>query len=602
MATTLLAAALPDVYANLTEGDFAWVLAGICLVFFMQAGFAMVETGFTRAKNAGNIIMKNLLDFCLGTVAFLILGYGLMHGGDLGGVIGDPSGLGAIYSSFTDGDMLKVMFHLVFCATAATIVSGAMAERTNFLSYCVYSFVISLIVYPVSGHWIWGGGWLSDLGFHDFAGSTAVHLVGGTAALVGAAILGPRIGKYVPKLGVYDKKGRPVLESKAIPGHSLTLGALGVFILWFGWYGFNGSSAYAVNESVARVFITTTVAPSVSTITAMAITWIKYGKPDISMTLNGSLAGLVAVTAGCDVVSVPGAAIIGVIAGFVVVYGIEFIDKKLHIDDPVGAIGVHMLCGATGTLLVGIFDMNKGVVSGFIYNDALTAGEAFSYFGVQILGVVAVIAWVGITMSVLFSAMKKYKFLRARKEDELAGLDASEHGLASSYADFMPVPSVMLADNMYTEQTASPVASETTPAGNVPVEKSVPVTVTSALGEHKFTKISIVTRPDKFEALKTAMDAIGITGMTVSQVKGCGTQRGSAQYYRGSKIDIKLLPKIKLETVVTKIPVETVVDAAKKALYTGNYGDGKIFVYDVVNVIRIRTGEEGYSALQDEDE
>ena len=380
------------------------------------------------------------------------------------------------------------------------------------------------------------------------------------------------------------------------------MGALGVFILWFGWYGFNGSSAYAVNESVARVFITTTVAPSVSTITAMAITWIKYGKPDISMTLNGSLAGLVAVTAGCDVVSVPGAAIIGVIAGFVVVYGIEFIDKKLHIDDPVGAIGVHMLCGATGTLLVGIFDMNKGVVSGFIYNDALTAGEAFSYFGVQILGVVAVIAWVGITMSVLFSVMKKYKFLRARKEDELAGLDASEHGLASSYADFMPVPSVMLADNMYTEQTASPVASETTPAGNVPVEKSVPVTVTSALGEHKFTKISIVTRPDKFEALKAAMDAIGITGMTVSQVKGCGTQRGSAQYYRGSKIDIKLLPKIKLETVVTKIPVETVVDAAKKALYTGNYGDGKIFIYDVVNVIRIRTGEEGYSALQDEDE
>ena len=602
MATTLLAAALPDVYANLTEGDFVWVLVGICLVFFMQAGFAMVETGFTRAKNAGNIIMKNLLDFCLGTVAFLILGYGLMHGGDLGGVIGDPSGLGAIYSSFTDGDMLKVMFHLVFCATAATIVSGAMAERTNFLSYCVYSFVISLIVYPVSGHWIWGGGWLSDLGFHDFAGSTAVHLVGGTAALVGAAILGPRIGKYVPKLGVYDKKGRPVLESKAIPGHSLTLGALGVFILWFGWYGFNGSSAYAVNESVARVFITTTVAPSVSTITAMAITWIKYGKPDISMTLNGSLAGLVAVTAGCDVVSVPGAAIIGVIAGFVVVYGIEFIDKKLHIDDPVGAIGVHMLCGATGTLLVGIFDMNKGVVSGFIYNDALTAGEAFSYFGVQILGVAAVAAWVGITMSVLFSVMKKYKFLRARKEDELAGLDASEHGLASSYADFMPVPSVMLADNMYTEQTASPVASETTPASGVPVEQAVPVAVTSALGEHKFTKISIVTRPDKFEALKAAMDAIGITGMTVSQVKGCGTQRGSAQYYRGSKIDIKLLPKIKLETVVTKIPVETVVDAAKKALYTGNYGDGKIFIYDVVNVIRIRTGEEGYSALQDEDE
>ena len=599
MITSLMAANLTSAYDGMSEGDFLWVLVGICLVFFMQAGFAMVETGFTRAKNAGNIIMKNLLDFCLGTVAFLILGYGLMHGGDLGGVIGNPSALGEIYTSFTSGDMLKVMFHLVFCATAATIVSGAMAERTNFLSYCVYSFVISLLVYPISGHWIWGGGWLSELGFHDFAGSTAVHLVGGTAAFIGAAILGPRIGKYVPKPGVYDKKGRPVLESKAIPGHSLTLGALGVFILWFGWYGFNGASAYAVNESVARVFITTTVAPAVSTITAMAITWIKYGKPDISMTLNGSLAGLVAVTAGCDVVSVPGAAIIGIVAGFVVVYGIEFIDKKLHVDDPVGAVGVHMMCGATGTVLVGILDMDKGIISGFIYNDALTAGEAFGYFGVQILGVVAVIAWVGVTMTSLFALMKKCKFLRAGREHELAGLDASEHGLASSYADFMPVPSVMLSESSGAQSSEE---KSDVPAGSVPVEQSVPVTVTSAVGEHKFTKISIVTRPDKFEALKAAMDAIGITGMTVSQVKGCGTQRGAAQYYRGSKIDIKLLPKVKLETVVTKIPVETVIEAAKKALYTGNYGDGKIFVYDVVNVIRIRTGEEGYAALQDEEE
>ncbi len=598
MYSYLTSAQPSDVYSDLSEGDFLWVLVGICLVFFMQAGFAMVETGFTRAKNAGNIIMKNLLDFCLGTVAFLILGYGLMHGSDLGGMIGDPSALGSIYSSYTSGDMLKVMFHLVFCATAATIVSGAMAERTNFLAYCVYSFIISLLIYPISGHWIWGGGWLSQLGFHDFAGSTAVHLVGGTAAFVGAAILGPRIGKYVPKPGVYDKKGRPVLESKAIPGHSLTLGALGVFILWFGWYGFNGSSAYAVDDSVARVFIATTVAPAVSTVTAMAITWIKYGKPDISMTLNGSLAGLVAVTAGCDAVSVPGAAVIGIIAGFVVVFGIEFVDKKLRIDDPVGAIGVHALCGATGTIAVGFFDMDKGVISGFIYNDSLTASEAFGYLGVQILGVAVVILWVGVTMTLLFGVMKKCKFLRASAADELAGLDSSEHGLASSYADFMPVPSVMLSKDSSLPQTT--VAYKD---GEVPVSEAIPVSAIPSDGHgHILSKVSIVTRPDKFEALKNAMDAIGITGMTLTQVKGCGLQHGATQYYRGSKIDTKLLPKIKLETVVTKIPVETVVEAAKKALYTGNYGDGKIFVYDVRNVIKIRTGEEGYAALQDEEE
>lgn len=595
MYTTLLSADLSEVYSSLTEGDFLWVLVGICLVFFMQAGFAMVETGFTRAKNAGNIIMKNLMDFCIGTVAFLILGYGLMHGSDLGGVIGNVSDLSVVYSQFASGDMLKVMFHLVFCATAATIVSGAMAERTNFLAYCIYSFIISLIVYPVSGHWIWGGGWLSQLGFHDFAGSCAVHLVGGVAAFVGAAILGPRIGKYKQNFAVLDKKGRPVLESKAIPGHSLTLGALGVFILWFGWYGFNGSSAYAVNDSVARVFITTTVAPSVASIVAMAITWIKYGKPDVSMTLNGSLAGLVAVTAGCDVVSVPGAAVIGIVAGFIIVYGVEFVDKKLHVDDPVGAIGVHCFCGAAGTVLVGVLDMNKGIVSGFIYNDALTASEAFKYFGVQLLGVVVVVLWVGITMSVVFTVMKKIRLLRASEADELAGLDLSEHGLESSYADFMPVPSVLLSKD------GAPVPVTPYPENEVPEEVALPVRTVSeeGSGKHVFTKVTVVTRPDKFDKLKVALDAIGITGMTLTQVKGCGMQKGAVNYYRGAKVDVQLLPKIKLEMVVTAIPVRTVVDTVKKALYTGNYGDGKIFIYKVDNVIKVRTGEEGYDALQD---
>lgn len=591
---TTISAQLSDVYtsAGTTEGDFLWILIGICLVFFMQAGFAMVETGFTRAKNAGNIIMKNLMDFCIGTVAFLILGYGLMHGSDLGGVIGNAGDLGTIYTDFVGGDMLKVMFHLVFCATAATIVSGAMAERTNFLAYCIYSFIISLVIYPISGHWIWGGGWLSQLGFHDFAGSTAVHLVGGVAAFVGAAILGPRIGKYKSNPAVLDKKGRPVLESKAIPGHSLTLGALGVFILWFGWYGFNGSSAYAVNDSVARVFITTTVAPSVASIVAMIITWVKYKKPDVSMTLNGSLAGLVAITAGCDVVSVPASAIIGAIAGFIVVFGVEFIDKKLHIDDPVGAIGVHCFCGATGTVAVGLFDMNKGIISGFVYNDALTAKEAFGYFGVQILGVIAVIVWVAATMSCVFLIMKKIGMLRASKEDELAGLDTSEHGLASSYADFMPVPEVLLASSSQSDEATT---------ANVPVEAAIPTVETNTgKGKAVFTKISIVTRPDKFEKLKAALDGIGITGMTLTSVQGCGMQKGNIKYYRGAKLDVQLLPKIKLEAVVTKVPVELVVETARKALYTGNYGDGKIFIYNVLDVVKIRTGERGYDALQDD--
>ena len=598
MSYSLLSATLTDAYSALTEGDFVWILVGICLVFFMQAGFAMVETGFTRAKNAGNIIMKNLMDFCSGSVAFVICGYGLMHGSDIGGFVGNIADIGTIYNDFTTGDMLKVMFHLVFCATSATIVSGAMAERTNFLAYCVYSFVISLVIYPISGHWIWGGGWLSELGFHDFAGSTAVHLVGGVAAFVGAAILGPRIGKYKKNPLLTDKKGRPVIESKAVPGHSLTLGALGVFILWFGWYGFNGSSAYAVNESVARVFITTTLAPSVAAIVAMTITWIKYKKPDISMTLNGALAGLVAITAGCDVVSVPGSIIIGAVAGFIIVYGVEFIDKKLHVDDPVGAIGVHCLCGGAGTIMVGIFDMNKGIVSGFIYSDTLTAGAAFEYFGVQILGVVTVAAWVAVLMGIIFFAMKKTGFLRASAADEMAGLDIAEHGLASSYADFMPTPSVLLNKDETPELQAEYAENK------VPMDVALPVETVSResgepAGKHIFTKVSIVTRPDKFDALKKAMDDIGITGMTLTEVKGCGMQRGSTTYYRGNKIDVQLLPKIKLEMVVTKIPVKTVVDAAKAALYTGNYGDGKIFIYRVDNIIKIRTNEEGYMALQD---
>lgn len=564
--------------------DTIWVLLGAVLVFFMQAGFAMVETGLTRAKNAGNIIMKNLMDFALGTIAFWILGFGLMFAGDHGGFIGG-------FDFFIRGDYgveggfpswAFVIFQTVFCATAATIVSGAMAERTKFSSYCIYSVIISLIIYPISGHWIWGGGWLAHMGFHDFAGSTAVHMVGGVAALVGAKILGPRIGKY-------SKNGKP----NAIPGHSLTLAALGVFILWFAWFGFNGGSTVSMTGddniiSASKIFVNTNLAAAVATVAVMLITWILYKKPDVSMTLNGSLAGLVAITAGCDVVSPVGAAIIGLISGFAVVFGIEFIDKVLKIDDPVGAIGVHFLNGALGTILVGMFDTEKGVFY----------GGGFQSLGVQLLGVAAVIAWVAVTMTVIFFLIKKTVGLRVSREEEIEGLDIHEHGLVSSYADFMPMP---LTANAETSLGVEDISA----ASPMEVEASVPVIRTTETAENadrakpKLSKVVIILKQARFESLKSALNDIGISGMTVTQVLGCGIQKGAGEYYRGVEVDMNLLPKVKVEVIVSKVPVEQVIDTAKKVLFTGHIGDGKIFVYDVENVVKVRTGEEGFAALQD---
>lgn len=576
----LLSVEIADVAATV---DTLWALLGVVLIFFMQAGFAMCETGFTRAKNAGNIIMKNLMDFCLGSIVFWLLGYGLMHGQDLGGVIGkviNPLSLSIDFKHF--------MFNLVFAATAATIVSGAMAERTKFSAYCIYSIIISALIYPISGHWIWGGGWLSNLGFVDFAGSTAVHMVGGVAALVGAKILGPRIGKYSK-----DETGKLVV--KAIPGHSLTLGALGVFILWFCWYGFNGSSTYIFDLAsyfiASRVFVTTTIAAATSTTAVMCITWVKYHKPDVSMTLNGSLAGLVAITAGCAVVSPVGAFFIGLAAGFLLVYGVEFIDKKLKIDDPVGAISVHGLCGAMGTILVGVFSMDYGVISGFIYNKSLTAEKAFGFLGVQALGVLSVALWVVVCMVIVFQVIKKTIGLRVSQSDEIVGLDISEHGLVSSYADFMPTTPAV-----FSPKVSDKIATDKV----VPIDEAVKVV--NKASSCKMSKVVIIASPTKFDALKNKMDSIGITGMTLTQVSGCGMQKGySSEYYRGVKVDVHLLPKIKLELVVTKVPIDTVITAAKEALYSGAYGDGKIFVYDVERVVKIRTGEEDYLALQDEE-
>lgn len=571
-----------------------WFLIGAALVFFMQCGFAMVETGFTRAKNAGNIIMKNLMDFCIGTVVFILIGFGLFLGEDMVGLIGKP-GLD-IFTAYENFDYSNFVFNLVFCATAATIVSGAMAERTKFLSYCVYSGVISALIYPVEAHWIWGGGWLAQMGFHDFAGSTAIHMVGGLSALIGAKILGPRIGKFET-----DKDGK-VTKVNAIPGHSLTLGALGVFILWFGWYGFNGAAAKSIDQ-LGSVFMATTIAPAIATVTCMVFTWLKYGKPDVSMCLNASLAGLVGVTAPCDVVDCLGASIIGIVSGLLVAFGVWLLDYKLHIDDPVGAVAVHFCNGIWGTVAVGLFANPK--VPGYSLANAdgkqlagVFYGGGFELFGYQLLGMIAVLAWTGVTITLTFYAIKKTIGLRASRHEEIVGLDSTEHGLASSYADFIPTTHIETTASGKEQEVANVIPA-------APVEKSVPVehkksvSIASDAGV-KMTKVDIITNIERFDALKNALYGIGITGMTVTNAMGCGMQKGAAEYYRGVPVEARLLPKVKVEVVVCKVPVETVVETVKQALYTGKIGDGKIFVYDVENVLKVRTGESGYDALQDD--
>ena len=562
-----------------------WFLIGAALVFWMQAGFAMVEAGFTRAKNTGNIIMKNLMDFCIGTVVFILIGFGLLMGEDLFGFIGKP-GLD-LFTAYEGFDFSSFVFNLVFCATTATIVSGAMAERTKFLSYCIYSGVISALIYPIEAHWVWGGGWLAQMGFHDFAGSCAIHMVGGISALIGAKILGPRIGKFTK-----DASGK-VTKVNAFPGHSIALGALGVFILWLGWYGFNGAAATSV-EQLGSIFLTTTVAPAVATVVCMIYTWLKYGKPDVSMCLNASLAGLVAITAPCDVTDCFGAVIIGAIAGLLVVFGVWLLDYVLHIDDPVGAVAVHCMNGIWGTLAVGLFatDTAPGYAIANASGEKLVGlfyGGGFELMGLQLLGFASVAAWTVVTITLTFLVIKAVVGLRVTQDEEIIGLDATEHGLPSAYAGF-----AMLPDTVAAEDTWVPVA-------DIPVSEAAPVrkvTVHDAT-EPKFTKIQIVCKEAKLESLKNAMIDIGITGMTVSHVLGCGIQKGKPEYYRGVAVESNLLPKVQVDIVVSKVPVRSVIEAAKKVLYTGHIGDGKIFVYDVENVVKVRTGEEGYDALQD---
>ncbi|MCI8372485.1 MAG: ammonium transporter [Lachnospiraceae bacterium] len=557
-----------------------WFLIGAALVFFMQCGFAMVETGFTRAKNAGNIIMKNLMDFCIGTVVFILIGFGFLLGEDVSGIIGRPGF--DIFTDYQNFDWSGFVFNLVFCATAATIVSGAMAERTKFISYCIYSAVISAIIYPIEAHWIWGGGWLAQWGFHDFAGSCAIHMVGGISALIGAKILGPRIGKFKK-----DASGH-ITKVKAIPGHSLTLGALGCFILWFGWYGFNGAAA-TTGPQLASIFVTTTIAPAVATFVCMIFTWLKYGKPDVSMCLNASLAGLVGITAGCDVMDAAGALAVGMVSGVLVVFGVWLLDYVLHIDDPVGAVAVHMLNGIWGTLAVGLFATKSAPESGL---QGLFYGGGVELLGKQIIGIAAVGIWTAIAITITYLVINATIGLRASAEEEIHGLDAAEHGLTSAYADFMPAPAAgaSMASGINTVDTQTAVVKEAA----VPVVGDV-----EAAERAKISKVSILCKQNRFEELKAALNEIDVMGITVTQVLGCGVQKGNtAKYYRGVEMDMILLPKIKVEVVVSNVPVKKVIETAVKALYTGHIGDGKIFVYDVENAVKVRTGEQGVEALQ----
>ncbi len=583
-----------------------WKLIAIALIFFMQAGFAMCEAGFTRAKNTGNITMKNLMDFCLGTVTFILIGGPILCAenaiaggifGDMGQVYKGMFGDGASWGGWTD-----FIFNLVFCATTATIVSGAMAERTNFKAYCIYSMIISAIVYPVEAYWNWGvgnNGWLQQVaaawglldggtaqGFIDLSGSCSIHMVGGLTALIGAWMVGPRIGKYVR-----DENGK-VVKINAIQGHNVLMGALGVFILWFGWYGFNPAACTSWDgyEGMGQVFMTTTIAAALSTVTVMLITWIRNGKPDVSMTLNGSLAGLVAITAGCSRVDLIGSVVIGIVAGFILTFGVEFFDKVCHIDDPVGACSVHFLNGVWGTIACGLFSTTTG----------LFYGHGFAQLGIQLIGVLAVCAWTAAWAFGIFGVMKLIKrkdgvtpFLRATPEEEIRGLDLTEHGLVTAYSGFAMAPQSFDYGDAVQQVN-----------GDVPPQEAIEVQTMPSVdnikpGDKTITKIEIVCKERMFETLKNELMNIGITGMTVSHVMGCGVQKGAPEYYRGIKVEPTLLPKIQVDIVVANVPASQVIETARKVLYTGHIGDGKIFVYNCLDVVKVRTGETGAAALMD---
>lgn len=573
--------------------DTIWVFLTAILVFFMNLGFASVEAGFARSKNTVNILSKNFIVFAVSSLGFMLLGWGLMFGGDnpfIGTnhlfILGN-SDLSFYNDTLTSNVPFwgKFFFQLVFCGTAATIVSGAVAERVKYISFILFSFVLTLFIYPIIGHWIWGGGWLAELGFMDFAGDTVVHSVGGWAALAGALILGPRIGKY-------GKDGKV----KAIPGHNMSLAVIGLFVLWLGWFGFNpGSTMSFQNPSdVMHILMTTNTAAITAVLTSTATSWIFIGKPDLGMTINGCLAGLVGITGGCAYVSIGSSLLIGAIAGIIVVFAVMFFDK-IKVDDPVGATAVHLCCGVFGTLCVGLFA--KDGVTTLSTKDGLFYGGGFHLLGVQLLGIIAVGAFVFASSSLVWYVLKKTIGIRVSYEEEVAGLDIGEHGNVA-YPDFAPVATVTeLANDV--EAARLDVIDASSAETTISPDDAIPVVHKEHSGS-KITKVTIITNQNKFSELQEALEKLGITGLTVTNVLGHGMQKGQLTYFLGAPMDSRLLPKIKIDVVICKIPIKTLVDTVQKVLYTGNIGDGKIFIYDVEDVIKIRTKEHGYDALQDE--
>lgn len=570
--------------------DTLWVFLAAILVFFMNLGFASVEAGFARAKNTVNILSKNFIVFAVSSLGFLLLGWGLMFGGD-NPFVGTEHLfiLGNADNSFYDDTLTstvpfwgKFFFQLVFCGTAATIVSGAVAERVKYVSFIVFSFVLTLVIYPIVGHWIWGGGWLADLGFMDFAGDSAVHSVGGWAALAGAVILGPRIGKY-------GKDGKP----KAIPGHNMSLAVIGLFVLWLGWFGFNpGSTMSFENPSdVMHILMTTNTSAIAAVLTSTVTSWITMGKPDLGMTINGCLAGLVGITGGCAYVSIESSIIIGALSGVLVVFAVIFFDK-IKIDDPVGATSVHLGCGVFGTICVGLF-AQEGVTS-LSTRNGLFFGGGFGLLGTQLLGIVAVGAFVFASSALVWFVLKKTIGIRVSREEEIQGLDIGEHGNVA-YPDFVAVAQDLAVDDMPVKSVAEKVQA----SAQVSRDDAVQVEHNETPGA-KITKVTILANQSKFSELQDALEKIGITGITVTNVFGYGAQKGHGIYFRGNPVGSRLLPKVKIDIVICKIPVETLVRTVQDTLYTGNIGDGKIFIYDVEDVVKIRTGERGYNALQDE--
>ncbi len=580
--------------------DTVWVIFAAVLVFFMNLGFASVESGLARQKNSVNILSKNFIVFAVSSLGFLVIGWGLMFGDGNGfmGLNGLFMASGAdnspatgdayqgVYSAISWAGVpfwAKFFFQLVFCGTAATIVSGAVAERIKYISFIVFSLILTMLIYPIVGHWIWGGGFLAKLGMLDFAGGSVVHSVGGWAALAGVLLLGPRIGKYMKDGSIHP-----------IPGHNMSLATIGAFVLWFGWFGFNpGSTMAADPTSISHILVTTNTAGIVAILTATATAWLVIGKPDLGMSINGLLAGLVAITPCCAYVSVTSSLIIGAVAGILVVLAVMFFDR-IKLDDPVGALSVHLVHGVLGTLFVGLFAQDG--IGGISSPNGLFFGGGFELLGRQALGVLCVGAFVFPASLLVWKIIKMTMGLRVSAKEEIEGLDIGEHG-NMGYPDFVTVD---YTNDVDTSDAIVPAASKAT--GKVPVERAVPVKVIETPADStgiKLTKVEIITKQNKFESLKNAMDKIGITGMTVTNVLGYGLQGGMTEYYRGVEFETKLLPKIKVEIVISKVPVRLVIETAKEVLYSGNIGDGKIFVYNVENVVKVRTGEEGYDALQD---